>query len=343
MRARVTLLLVVVLVTLSGCSALDSSDSGEFSESVEFAWASVAGDEVHVNVAVENTGDSAGEYEATLEVDGEAVATESVDLEPGETATLTLAQAFEDPGEYDLAVADEERTIQVYDSPATLFYEVDFDVGTRIIEENTTFEAELTDAEGVVTFSGEESTTIQKNFTAETQYERTESTNQFDETTWEETSEAWIVNGTEYTKSTDHSTNETFYTKAPSDEFTEDGPDFDTDAVSQFLTNAHTDDEYVYIYDVQDSADAQTIIEALNREGTEEIPPDAVAAVSLEFRVEKGLARPSYFRMDLSFEPFEGYESLEISIKQEIVSYGDQIEVEVPDEVRENATQADDS
>lgn len=340
MRGRVPLLLVVALVTISGCSALESGNSGEFSETVEFAWAGVAGDDVHVIVVVENTGDNTGEYEATLEADGEAVTTDSVDLESGETATLTLAHTFEEPGEYDLAVADEERTIQVYDSPETLFYETDFDVGTRIIAENATLEAELNRSGDVVSYSVEENTTIHKNFTAETQYEETESTNQFEDTTWEESSSVWIVNGTEYTKTTDPSINETTYTKEPSDEFTEGGPDYAADSVSQYLTTDHTADEYVYIYDVQDSADARTVIEALSQEEMEEIPPDAVSAMYLEFRVERALARPSSIRMDLSLEQFESFGSLEISIEQEVVSFGDAVDVEVPEEVRENATSA---
>ncbi|MDZ5812022.1 CARDB domain-containing protein [Halorubrum sp. AD140] len=67
------------------------------------------GEAVTVRATMENGGGAAGEETVALTADGdsvanETVATESVALEPNETATVELDGTFEEPGAYDLAV-----------------------------------------------------------------------------------------------------------------------------------------------------------------------------------------------------------------------------------------------
>lgn len=317
MRASLAIILLVTMVAMGGCSALDSGGSdetAEFTTSVEFPWAGGAGDTVAVKVQVENTG-AAGEYEPTLRADGEPVASETVELDANESTRLTLRHSFATPGEYDLAVGDDTRTVQVYDSPAAMFHEADFDVGTRIIAEEASVDAELTSTEGIVEFSATESTTIRKNFTAQTLYERTEATNELPGETYEETVQTWIVNGTEYTQTDLNTTEETFYTKDQSDEFAEVDPEYGVDAVSQYLTTHHDDDEYVFVYDVPESDDASTLLAGLETDNTADLPADRTNSAYIEFHIDRELVRPSSLDMTLSFEPFENYESLELSIE----------------------------
>ncbi|WP_254861586.1 CARDB domain-containing protein [Halovivax gelatinilyticus] len=62
------------------------------------------GDSVDVTAVVENFGDAAGSTTLSLTVDGEEVATESVSLEADEETTVEFTKAFDEAGEYNLAV-----------------------------------------------------------------------------------------------------------------------------------------------------------------------------------------------------------------------------------------------
>jgi len=62
------------------------------------------GEPASVTVTVENAGGLAAERELDLTADGEAVATETVSVEPGGTTTATFEIALNEPGEYELAV-----------------------------------------------------------------------------------------------------------------------------------------------------------------------------------------------------------------------------------------------
>ena len=77
----------------------------------------VTGETMEATVHVRNVGTQEGEYDATLRVDGEAVAGETGTLEPEESTTLTLAHGFESPGEYAVAVGSASTTA-VVESPA---------------------------------------------------------------------------------------------------------------------------------------------------------------------------------------------------------------------------------
>lgn len=65
-----------------------------------------AGDTVEVTGTVENTGDIAGDATVELVIDGEAVDSTSVDVDAGDSTGVTFEHAFEDDGEYEVAIGD---------------------------------------------------------------------------------------------------------------------------------------------------------------------------------------------------------------------------------------------
>lgn len=62
------------------------------------------GDAASIRVTVANTGDASGSRSLQLTGDGRAYVQTLVRLDGGERRTVTFDQAFESPGEYDLAV-----------------------------------------------------------------------------------------------------------------------------------------------------------------------------------------------------------------------------------------------
>ena len=77
------------------------------------------GEEVLVEVDLENTGGQAGTLALDLIVDDEVVGTETVELDGGERTVVTLSHAFENSGAFDLRVNDQQ--------PVTLTVEADAD------------------------------------------------------------------------------------------------------------------------------------------------------------------------------------------------------------------------
>jgi len=59
---------------------------------------------VTITATVENTGNEAGTFTAELQIDGEPVDTEDVEVPAGETREVTFAYTFEEAGEYDITV-----------------------------------------------------------------------------------------------------------------------------------------------------------------------------------------------------------------------------------------------
>ncbi len=76
------------------------------------------GERLVTTVAVGNAGGRTGEFVVALTVDGERVAARSVTVAPGERATVDLAETFDAPGEYAVAVGDAERTVTVREPAA---------------------------------------------------------------------------------------------------------------------------------------------------------------------------------------------------------------------------------
>ncbi|MFC7114543.1 hypothetical protein ACFQH2_05640 [Natronoarchaeum sp. GCM10025703] len=78
----------------------------------------VTGERLTIAGAVENTGESPGNYEARLRVDGEVVDRVAGRLAPGEGETVELAHRFEEAGERTIALGDDQRRVLV-EAPAT--------------------------------------------------------------------------------------------------------------------------------------------------------------------------------------------------------------------------------
>ena len=76
-----------------------------------------AGERLTVDTVVENTGGEAGAYNATLTVDGRAVASATGELDAESERTVPLSYTFDRPGEYTLGAAGETVTV-VVEEPA---------------------------------------------------------------------------------------------------------------------------------------------------------------------------------------------------------------------------------
>lgn len=81
------------------------------------------GETTEIVATVENLGDDDGEYLAELVVDGTIVDRRPVSVPADERRTVTFERTFDAPGEYELAVASEQRTITVVEpeEPAASF------------------------------------------------------------------------------------------------------------------------------------------------------------------------------------------------------------------------------
>jgi hypothetical protein len=73
----------------------------------------VAGETLVLDVAVENLGGSAGEYDLAVTVDGQRVAERTGRLDADATATETVEHTFEGPGSYTLSTGEDSRTVRV--------------------------------------------------------------------------------------------------------------------------------------------------------------------------------------------------------------------------------------
>jgi hypothetical protein len=347
-RAHLAILLVA-MVALSGCAALDGGDTddsgnetkqtdaaaAEFTHEVTFAWAGVAGDPVGVEVTVENTGSEQGTHEATLRTGGETVASKSVTLSEGGTETVMLTHTFEEAGEYSLAVGESETTVDVYQSPMTAISETEFERETRVSEERIS-------ADGVMVRNGtefdiqlNETSTVRTNYDEQTQYTAGETETNFVGITSNETSEEWIVNGTAYTKSQSEGEDQPTYESEPSDEF-EDDQSISNLAVLQYLSVEASDEEYVLRFDPETPEQASELWAAFGDD--EEISPGSISELTMEYHVDAELFRPSRLVFNASFQEYDVFSTLDMTVVQEPVAYGEPVEVEVPEEVRENTT-----
>ncbi|WP_423996507.1 CARDB domain-containing protein [Halorubrum trapanicum] len=77
-----------------------------------------AGESAVVRATVANEGRDDGARDVTLTADGEPLATQRVELDPGESAAVAFEPAFDDPGEYDIAVDDASAGTLAVGDPA---------------------------------------------------------------------------------------------------------------------------------------------------------------------------------------------------------------------------------
>jgi hypothetical protein len=80
----------------------------------------VAGEALAVEATVENNGDQSASLDVPLVVDGTVVATEAVEVGPGETGTVTFEWMADEPGAFDVAVGALDRTAVAVDARRSL-------------------------------------------------------------------------------------------------------------------------------------------------------------------------------------------------------------------------------
>lgn len=106
--------------TVAGVLTVEPAPSPELAvTNATLAATDVLEDEsVAVEATVTNTGDAEGTESLELTVDGTVVATTTVTVSAGESATAAFAPTFEDPGSYEIAVADVRAgSLTVADDP----------------------------------------------------------------------------------------------------------------------------------------------------------------------------------------------------------------------------------
>ncbi len=357
MRQRLFPVLVAALVVLSGCSALDdittgASEDAEFSETATFPAGGVTGESVSLTVAVENTGDAEGDHEVALSVDGEEVATESITLDEGESTTATLSHTFEEAGEYDLSVAGEDETVTIYETPRAFTNVAMAEVETQRIEETTTGDGTMVYNYRTYDFEANDTATIEKNFTAETMHTKEESeirvqgeqTGATRDGRTEETTEVWVTDGMRYIKTVDHTEGETSHQWEPSDEFADDSVDGpgDVDALEgmdQYVRTAHTDEEYVFIVEADTSREATEFWETLAGDESA-ITPEMMGEFYVENRYDRQTGRLTKQVIEMTVRDFRSFEEMHITVEKDVVSYGHPVAVEVPDDIKEQATRS---
>jgi hypothetical protein len=73
----------------------------------------VTGETLALRIAVENTGESAGEYRVTVRANGDPVANRSATLEAGARETFTVRRTFDEPGEVVVTAGGVSETVTV--------------------------------------------------------------------------------------------------------------------------------------------------------------------------------------------------------------------------------------
>lgn len=104
--------------------------------------------------------------------------------------------------------------------------------------------------------------------------------------------------------------------------------------MQQYLTVDRTEEAYVFRIDPQTSAEATELWAAVSDD--EEIPADTITNLTIEYRLDTQLYRPAGISMHLRFEECDSFKTLDMTVAEDVVSYGEPVEVDVPEEVREN-------
>ena len=112
-------------------AAFDIVDEGIEDRSVE------VNERVTLYATIENVGAAEGTYETRLLVDDDPVSTADLTLGPGETDSVELSTAFEEPGTYNVALAHWEKPIEVTVEPS--------EETTQRVEERTSEEPAVHD------------------------------------------------------------------------------------------------------------------------------------------------------------------------------------------------------
>jgi len=304
---------------------------------VTFPNGGVAGEESVVEVAVTNEGDAETAYNATLTVDGETVASESVTVGAGEATTVTLTHTFEETGEYDLSVANESTAITVYETPVEFASATQDQVDTVRLEQTATIDGTVVSNGARQSYREDSTATIQRNYTAETEYTDEVRNISLAGRTTQLDSEEWVVDGTSYTREVDNADGETTYEREPSEAFTDDETELDDEELEPYRRTDHTDEEYVFIVEAESTTDASRLADVLNQDG-ESFPLGDLTSIYVEYRIDRQTGRQTSNTFEVRAEDGQTFSYVELTISTEAVSFGDPVDVSVPDQVRSQAT-----
>ncbi|ARS91377.1 right-handed parallel beta-helix repeat-containing protein [Natrarchaeobaculum aegyptiacum] len=109
------------------------------------------GENVTITASVENVGDEDGELIVPLEVDGEVIDTETVELDVGNTTPVAFTHAFDTRGEYEVSVGGVDAgTVTVNAGPNLVVYGANVDeAAVELGEEDVVVSASLINTGGV--------------------------------------------------------------------------------------------------------------------------------------------------------------------------------------------------
>jgi len=343
MRKTVVSLLVVAMLVLSGCSGLleeqsTPTEASGFSETIQLPDGGVVGEESVVEIELNNSGTEERQYDATLTADGESVDEASVTVAGGESRTLSLTHTFEETGEHTLSVADRNTTIPVYKTPRAFINAQEATVETVTYQEDTSFDGTVQYDGRTVETETESAVTVSKNLTAETMYETgTEETTTRGETSTESV-QTWVVDGVEYSKSVDEE-GETTYDRELSDEFDDDNAEFGNASLQPYLRTAHTDEEYVFVIEANTSAEATELwrtLTSLTDENIDVVTASEMDDLRFEFRYDRQTGYQTGEVADVESSGGETFVELDMTITKSSYSYGEQVTVEVPQDVKDS-------
>lgn len=310
----------------------------DFDTSVAFPPGGVMNDPVQIEVTVTNSGQDAGEFEATLNHDGDDLTSETVRVAPGETATVVLEHAFDRPGEFDVAVAGSEATLVIFEHSLGFVHAAMDAVDTLRIERQISETGVIDLGEGPTDWEQTSTGTVEKNFDGDALYSKREDDIVYGSESIERTTEEWAVDGVVYEKTTNHTDEEVEYIQYSSDRpLTTTALDIHGTDTEGFLSFQDTDDEYVFVFEPETAEEATALAARTIQPGGLR-PADAATAARMELRNDRVTGRATTYELDVTLDGAESFPELERSSTDEYVAYGEPIEVSVPDEVRENAS-----
>jgi len=155
--------------------------------------------------------------------------------------------------------------------------------------------------------------------------------------TLEETVEQWVADGVLYEKKTKHTEGVVEFNK----EFTEKpelktaldihGTDTET-----FMRTAHTDTEYVFIFEPGTSDEATALLSRIIAPGGI-LPAEAATDGYLETRYDRQTGLATTVTLEMTLDGGEVFPELERTVEEDFVAYDESVSVTVPDDVKENA------
>jgi uncharacterized protein YciU (UPF0263 family) len=309
----------------------------EFDASTSAPIGGVQGEPVPIDVTVTNTGDGSGEFEATVSSDGSELSSGSVEIAADATETLTFEPTFSTTGKVDVEVAGTPMSLEIFEHPLEFVHAAMQAVDTLVIDEELRERGRIDLGEGPTDWQKDTAATIEKNFEAETFHKKSEDDLVYGTTPLEETIEQWVVDGVFYEKQTKHTEGVVEYNKRFSEK-----PNVSTvldihgTPTEGFLSFPHTAEEYVFVFDPSTTQEATALAERTIGPGGF-LPAENATDARLELRYDRGTGRATTVESELTLEGGDVFPELDRSTSQEYGSYGDAVEVSVPDEVKSNA------